>query len=417
MPPLYPVSKDSQYERSRPASGRSVFGTPSGPLARGLPFRPTPCGLRRAPHERSGPDAERPPSTTSAAGWRRPGREGQLAECGCEYGHAPTGGSPRDGRRGRGILTGRTGAYALALPCRTARKIIVARLVSEPGELDPATSSVRASCDALRARGVAAFTSGRAGEGPRATRDRTGRRPPTRRSPEQADRDREARRRPRGDPRGRAMRRPARAASSRVEGPILVPVGEGENEWAAVEIAAWIASTQDVPLVLVGTADDEEAGRRDASRVLAHASLAIQRGRPRRKLGTSKRSFAPSRPVEGDSPDAPPQDCRPPGDTTSEPAQRRPAARARRPPPLTRRSPPLAPSGRRRACAARRPPHARQAVAGARVGLGARVVPERARKALPDVSGPNGVCERSSPHAERHVVRSSEADGKNRQPC
>jgi universal stress protein family protein len=67
-------------------------------------------------------------------------------------------------------------------------------------------------------------------------------------------------------------------AAAAPEGPILVPVGGGENEWAAVEIAAWIASAQGAPLVLVGTAGDEEAGRRDASRLLAHASLAVQRG-------------------------------------------------------------------------------------------------------------------------------------------
>jgi hypothetical protein len=58
--------------------------------------------------------------------------------------------------------------------------------------------------------------------------------------------------------------------------PILVPFGGAEHEWAAAEIGAWIARAVDAPLQLLGTAGDREKGRRDASRLLAAASLAVQ---------------------------------------------------------------------------------------------------------------------------------------------
>jgi tetratricopeptide (TPR) repeat protein len=58
--------------------------------------------------------------------------------------------------------------------------------------------------------------------------------------------------------------------------PILVPFGAGEHDWGALELAAWGASAHDVPLRLLGAEADEEAGRRDASRLLATASLAVQ---------------------------------------------------------------------------------------------------------------------------------------------
>ncbi len=58
--------------------------------------------------------------------------------------------------------------------------------------------------------------------------------------------------------------------------PIVVPFGGAEHEWAAAEIGAWIARAVDAPLQLLGTAGDRDKGRRDASRLLAAASLAVQ---------------------------------------------------------------------------------------------------------------------------------------------
>lgn len=60
-------------------------------------------------------------------------------------------------------------------------------------------------------------------------------------------------------------------------GGVYVPFGGGEHDWAALELGAWIASATGAPLRLVGTRADPEHGRRDASRLLADASLAVQR--------------------------------------------------------------------------------------------------------------------------------------------
>jgi DNA-binding SARP family transcriptional activator len=58
---------------------------------------------------------------------------------------------------------------------------------------------------------------------------------------------------------------------------VFVPFGGSRDDWAALEVGAWLASSVQAPLRLVGTAADPSRGRRDASRLLADASLAIQR--------------------------------------------------------------------------------------------------------------------------------------------
>jgi DNA-binding SARP family transcriptional activator len=60
---------------------------------------------------------------------------------------------------------------------------------------------------------------------------------------------------------------------------MFVPFGGGEHDWAALELGAWLASAAGAPLRLVGTNADPHSGggRRDASRLLADASLAVQR--------------------------------------------------------------------------------------------------------------------------------------------
>jgi DNA-binding SARP family transcriptional activator len=60
-------------------------------------------------------------------------------------------------------------------------------------------------------------------------------------------------------------------------GPVLVPFGGAEHDWAAVELGAWLARANDVPLRLAGAAAVPERGRRDASRLLSHGALAVQR--------------------------------------------------------------------------------------------------------------------------------------------
>ena len=59
------------------------------------------------------------------------------------------------------------------------------------------------------------------------------------------------------------------------DGPILVPFGGARSEWPALELAAWLARAHARRLRLLGV--EASAERRDASRALAAASLALQR--------------------------------------------------------------------------------------------------------------------------------------------
>jgi DNA-binding SARP family transcriptional activator len=59
------------------------------------------------------------------------------------------------------------------------------------------------------------------------------------------------------------------------DGPIVVPFGAFEHDWAALELGAWVATALDRPLRLIGAADGGP-GDRDASRLLADASLIVQ---------------------------------------------------------------------------------------------------------------------------------------------
>jgi DNA-binding SARP family transcriptional activator len=61
-----------------------------------------------------------------------------------------------------------------------------------------------------------------------------------------------------------------------VAGPVVTPFGGAEHDWSAIELAAWIASSLDTSLRLLGTEADPATERRDASRLLARASLLVQ---------------------------------------------------------------------------------------------------------------------------------------------
>ncbi len=61
------------------------------------------------------------------------------------------------------------------------------------------------------------------------------------------------------------------------DGPVLVPFGGVDHDWAAVEIGAWFARSTGSPLRLAGSAAVPEQGKRDASRLLSHGALAVQR--------------------------------------------------------------------------------------------------------------------------------------------
>jgi DNA-binding SARP family transcriptional activator len=58
-------------------------------------------------------------------------------------------------------------------------------------------------------------------------------------------------------------------------GPVVVPFTGAEHDWAAVELGAWLARGRETTLRLAGATSGSDG--RDASELLAHASLAVQR--------------------------------------------------------------------------------------------------------------------------------------------
>lgn len=59
------------------------------------------------------------------------------------------------------------------------------------------------------------------------------------------------------------------------DAPVVVPFGGAEHDWAALELGAWIARSHGVGLTVLGSASRKD--RRDASRLLADASLLVQK--------------------------------------------------------------------------------------------------------------------------------------------
>jgi hypothetical protein len=66
------------------------------------------------------------------------------------------------------------------------------------------------------------------------------------------------------------------AVNARPTGPIVTPFGGIDHDWSAIELGAWLAKSLGASLRLVGTEANDERGRRDASRLLARASLLVQ---------------------------------------------------------------------------------------------------------------------------------------------
>jgi Kef-type K+ transport system membrane component KefB len=56
---------------------------------------------------------------------------------------------------------------------------------------------------------------------------------------------------------------------------VMVPFGGADHDWAALELASWIASASGAPLRLLGSSGQREDGR-DASGLLANAALVVQ---------------------------------------------------------------------------------------------------------------------------------------------
>ena len=178
-------------------------------------------------------------------------------------------------------------SVAEPLATRPLRELILVRLVDEGGDLPAASALVSARRPALRARGVeartTAFTSAHPGmEAVRlaveeavdlilvgAPSELVATGVPT------PDLETVLERAPCDV--GVLVPAEGRHAAIDTTRPVLVPFGGAEHDWAAIEVAAWVAKAQNVPLWLLGTDADPRLGTRDASRLLARASLVVQR--------------------------------------------------------------------------------------------------------------------------------------------
>jgi hypothetical protein len=203
-------------------------------------------------------------------------------------------GAPAPGgeeRSVRGILVGAPDDPGLAellrvgeaLAAQPPRELLLARLLATPDRLGPVTTQLQERCAELAQRGVTAraavFTSERSGadlirlaceqdvdlvllEAPASLLEAG---------------------LPDADLTEVLARAPCDVAvlagrAERAGGPVLVPFSGAEHDWAAIELGAWIARARGVPLRLLGAGAVPEAGKRDSSRLLAHASLAVHRG-------------------------------------------------------------------------------------------------------------------------------------------
>jgi DNA-binding SARP family transcriptional activator len=157
---------------------------------------------------------------------------------------------------------------------RADREVILAGLIDERGALGETATALDADCRLLAGQGVdaraAAFTSAAPGEDA------------SRLAVEQdvdlilVSSDSELL----GDARLAGLLRTAPcdvgvlAGAGPSPGPVLVPFAGAEHDWSAIELGAWLAGGWEVPLRLAGPAVE---GGKDASRLLASASLAVQR--------------------------------------------------------------------------------------------------------------------------------------------
>jgi len=167
------------------------------------------------------------------------------------------------------------GLLALGEPLarRPRRELIVARPIAADADLAAATTELNEHANVLRERGMSARTA--------AFRSKAPGRDIARLATEQ-DVDLvlvDARERLLDDEETRALLMEVPCDVGIVidgrsdGGPVVVPFISADHDWSAVEIGAWLARAQDAPLRLVGPAEPD----RDSSRLLASASLAVQR--------------------------------------------------------------------------------------------------------------------------------------------
>jgi DNA-binding SARP family transcriptional activator len=194
---------------------------------------------------------------------------------------------PRSALRAIAILAGdehRLGdllAIAEPLANRPRRELILARFVSDHHELAASTTELVAQRDSLAARGVAcrvvAYTTSAPGaEAALLAAEQAVDLVLAEAPPELLDRGRL------GEPLSDLLEQAScevgllTTGAGTAGGPVVAPFGGAEHDWSAIELAAWLAAALDTSLRLLGTEADPALERRDASRLLARASLLVQ---------------------------------------------------------------------------------------------------------------------------------------------
>ena len=172
-------------------------------------------------------------------------------------------------------------AIAEALAAGSGRELILVRFTAGSGELAAATASLAAQRDALAARStpcrVAAYTAAEAGAEAAVLATEQAADLVLTEAPQELLGDGSL-----DEPFASLLERTPcdvgllTAGTGEADGPVVVPFGGAEHDWSAIELAAWLASSLGTTLRLLGTEADPTHGRRDASRLLARASLLVQ---------------------------------------------------------------------------------------------------------------------------------------------
>jgi len=166
-------------------------------------------------------------------------------------------------------------AVAEPLAAHSARELILARILDSADDLDRASAALHEQRDALLARGLPARSAVFSSPTPAADLVRLA---------AEQDVDLLVLEAPRSLLDDEALRTVFELAPcdvgvlvggerARRNGPVLVPFVGAEHDWSAVELGAWIADAEGRRLRLAGPSGNG----RDASRLLASASLAVQR--------------------------------------------------------------------------------------------------------------------------------------------
>jgi DNA-binding SARP family transcriptional activator len=172
-------------------------------------------------------------------------------------------------------------AIAEPLARRPARELILARLVRNGGELAAVSAALSGRRDALAQRGVASRIAAYTTDAPGADVVRLATEHDVDLIVLDAASELVENGRPDRELAAVLERAPCdvgvfSGTGSMGAGAVVTPFGGAEHEWAAIEVAAWLAQSLGTTLRLVGTEADPALGRRDASRLLARASLLVQ---------------------------------------------------------------------------------------------------------------------------------------------